>query len=387
MPKKNTKQRAAPKKGKKTNTSAKNKQTSKLVKAPQAVGFTFRGTRKDVSHREGPVVEYLATFNLQKTDTAGTLIGLVNLSPALLSGTRLQRLSSIYAQYKFRKLWVEVTSAAPSVASGQIAVALDRNVGAPPMPAMQYVMACEKNQTGPIWSKFRLEADCNPKLSRQNMYTTALNDDIAEAVQFRLLVVAIQPLAVIGSDSTASIALTVRIGYTCDFSGSISYKQSSPATINDPIENGDISISNLGVVAYTGSGSTSGGWVYAVNPAITEGLEAGSSPIVAVLQQTTQAGVMFGFDSISAALSNGNANAGNVRGAKDKVKLSSASKLIPVCTIPTTKDTTESISDIATSVSNLPSAQISQLITALQAITVAPPLPPQAPDDFVVTGN
>jgi hypothetical protein len=256
----------------------------------------------------------------------------------------LAQLSTIYSQYRFTKLKLDLVPNAPTIAAGQLAVAIDSNVEGEfdSNTAVRYVMGCSPSQTGSVWQNYNLEANCSLNLSRQRYYQCDLVGDLSENTQFRLLVVALSPLAIYGtaSGTPPAISITVRMTYTCEFTRPIApgTSMNRPSVIRIPAGT-SVKVSTGGVITWaeiTPAITTVPDqlWVYALNPCITEGLASFMQPVSAVYVRSTNgsdtARRLYCWSSVVGAANSGGTGDTNIFGTGEAVVLSSDVYLIPV---------------------------------------------------------
>jgi len=267
-------------------------------------------------HVEGPAVEYITNLVIPTGVTAGTILCNMVITPNLMPFSRLNALGRIYAQYRFRSLWVELLPACSSATDGSIVVALDKNItynvnGGATSPAaatnlaLGYAMGVETSMTGPIWQRYRLQADC--RKTRQELYETDISGTLEENTQFRLLVV----VAIPTTNPSGGASLMMRFGYNVEFDTPISSAIGAlPVAPNyvDPAGT-MLSISAQGRLTGTTwsipAGLPSNGLVYAINPTLSRGITAGSLPAAAFVTITKSDGtvpVYFLYPSVAEAL-------------------------------------------------------------------------------------
>jgi len=300
------------------------------VSAPAAQGTVTRGLSiRNNAHTEGPASEYLVSISVPKGVPAGVNLVDYIFNPILLLNSRLRAVGSIYGQYRFRSLWIDMLPACATTTDGSICAALDKNLSFNPNDnSLGYAMGVDASSTQPLWERVHLTADTKLQSSRQRLYLTDPTGDLDENTQFRLLIVSAAPIL----SALGGASIILKMGYVVEFNQAVnSGVDSTPVgksfTLPAGITTGAAAkINGEGLftwptdsTALLPSGLSNHGIVFAVNPIITAamgtdgtnpnataGIVAGSEPCAAVIIQTKADGTqpfVMAYSSVQAALS------------------------------------------------------------------------------------
>jgi len=266
---------------------------------PIAVSTVSRGMLGKSLHVEGPTCEFLSVVATSAPNVStGQILFSFLAGPALFPSTRLSALAQIYAQYRFRKFWVEFIPAAPTTADGSVALAIDKNIDAPlnspsslgSQANLAYIMDVQGSMTVPVYQPVRLDADCSVASTRQRMFFNDINAPLDEVAQFRILVA----MAIPNTTLTSGFSFIIKVGYEVEFAqplNSINTAQGIPPTLTYPTG----TMFNLDATNGFAAAATtppivdsmlSNGNLYFVNPAICIGIEAGQPCIGAAIVST-----------------------------------------------------------------------------------------------------
>jgi hypothetical protein len=315
------------------------------ISAPVAMSRVLRGAKSNDNHTAGPTVELLTSLVIPGSAASGTVLCVFNICPQWSFGSRLRVFSLLYAQYRFKRFWLEAIPAAPTTQAGSVCYSIDKdienNLNLPQNNELSYAMALHKSKVVPIWEATRVDADCSPKTSRLVKYLTQSEAEISQGVQFRVVVVVASPF---GAGATNVL---LRIGYEIDFDSPILDFGSTAVLPFQAVADGTntYSINTSGILGFSSlTVPLNNGLVCAVNPVITAGMNAGGSCVGAVIINVKTDNTnpqLLAFPNVQSCLGSlaSNINSGSILGPGTNIILNSPISFFPVAFVALGKHT------------------------------------------------
>jgi hypothetical protein len=235
---------------------------------PLNVATTLRNNAPNRVHTETGR-EQIGVFTVTALTPVGASVKVL-LNPLLLSGTRLQKLASVYQKFRFTSATLNIQSSASTIVRGLYVAGYNSNPDAEfsPSRAVQFVSTLPGSISSNVWLSQRVRAQLQDRAKWYNL--DADSEEIMMTTQGYFAVVnQVSP----NIDNPGDLTFPLWLDYTVQFTGTAANAtQTGPAIL---FPNGQFTWTGLSS-DYTfvvdpaenlGVPSTSSGQIYSINPA------------------------------------------------------------------------------------------------------------------------
>jgi hypothetical protein len=182
---------------------------------PMEIAYTVKQITNQRNHVE-TAREYIGNFVINQNSPIGQLT-IFPLNPVLLTNTRLSRLASNFAKFRFRRLALTVQSSSTTAVNGLFIVGYNSNPDAEILPGQE--VACVMNLPGAISTNvWRTITSVGKIIDGNKWYNVDLDSsEIMNTTQgyFAIVLQSVPNLA-----ANTSLVMPVMLDYTIEFSGS-----------------------------------------------------------------------------------------------------------------------------------------------------------------------
>jgi len=180
---------------------------------PMEIAYTVKQTSRQKIHTES-ASEYMGSFTITPTTPIGTTTAFF-LNPLGMTGSRLQKLASVYQKYRFKKFSLTLQSSSTTAINGLYILGYSSNPDyeLPPGNEINAIYALPGATSANVWRTVTSHA----KLINQNKWfeIDADSREIMDTTQGVFFLAIQSPLSM-----STSVSLPIIIDYTIEFTGS-----------------------------------------------------------------------------------------------------------------------------------------------------------------------